>query len=145
MTEQPPLKPQVSIGKRSAVEKRTQDAIKKLEEKKYQDNHLKELERRRFQEAKARLKDFVVSMPLGQELDQEDQDEMGRLLRYYKHRYVTFCSILKEALTARRAKGPQMLPKKSAKQAEEAKGEIRVFSLKPSAQVKGQTDLSPEE
>jgi len=133
----------VSIGKRS-VEKRTQDAIKKLEEKKYQDNHLKELERRRFQEAKARLKEFVVSMPLGQELDQEDQDEMGRLLRYYKHRYVTFCSILKEALTARRAKGPQM-PRKSAKQPEEGKGEIRVFSLKPSAQVKGQTDLSPEE
>jgi hypothetical protein len=34
---------------------------KKLEEKKYQDNHLKELERKRFQEAKARLRDFVIS------------------------------------------------------------------------------------
>jgi hypothetical protein len=83
-------------------------------------------------------------MPLGQELDQEEQEEMGRLLRYYKHRYVTFCAILKEALTARRAKGPQM-PRKSIKQAEEVKGEVKVFSLKPSAQVKGQTDLSPEE
>ena len=58
------MKPQVTIGKRQ-VDKRTQDAIKKLEEKKYQDNHLKELERRRFQEAKGRLKEFVVAMPLG--------------------------------------------------------------------------------
>jgi hypothetical protein len=67
---------------------------------------LKELERKRFQEAKARLKDFVVFMPLGQSLDDEEKEEMQRLLRYYKHRFITFCSILKESLTARRAKGP---------------------------------------
>jgi hypothetical protein len=30
---------------------------------------------------------------------------MTRLLMYYKHRYLTFVQIMKEALTARRVKG----------------------------------------
>jgi hypothetical protein len=49
----------------SAASKKTTDLLKKLQEKKYEDNHLKELERKRFQEAKQRLKDFVLSYGTG--------------------------------------------------------------------------------
>ena len=51
----------------SAASKKTTDLLKKLQEKKYEDNHLKELERKRFQEAKLRLKDFVLSYGTGSE------------------------------------------------------------------------------
>jgi len=47
--------------------------IKKLEEKKYQDNHLKELERKRFQQAKQRLKEFVISRDTSETLDEDAQ------------------------------------------------------------------------
>ena len=107
----PTSKKPLSNTLKTDASKKTSDLLKKLEEKKYQDNHLKELERKRFQESKLRLKDFVVNMPLGQTLSEEEQVEMNRLLRYYKHRFITFCAILKEALTARRTKGPQMVKK----------------------------------
>ena len=47
--------------------KKTSDLLKKLAEKKYEDNHLKELERKRFQEAKIRLKEFVLSYGTNEE------------------------------------------------------------------------------
>jgi len=64
--------------------------LRKLEEKKYEDNHLKELERRRFQEAKLRLKNFVINRDMGETADEEQNLEQMRLLRYYKHRFCTF-------------------------------------------------------
>jgi hypothetical protein len=47
--------------------KKTSDLLKKLADKKYEDNHLKELERKRFQEAKIRLKEFVLSYGTNEE------------------------------------------------------------------------------
>lgn len=76
--------------------------MKKLEAKKFEDNHLKELERRRFQQAKQRLRDFVISY---NPLEEVDDLEQLRLLNYFKHRYSTFTQLMKEALTARRVKG----------------------------------------
>jgi hypothetical protein len=72
--------------------KKNQELLRKLEEKKYEDNHLKELERRRFQEAKLRLKNFVINRDMGGETaaDEEQSLEQMRLLRYYKHRFCTF-------------------------------------------------------
>ncbi len=49
--------------------------IRKLEEKKYEDNHLKELERKRFQEAKQRLKTFVINREPSKELDEAGEIE----------------------------------------------------------------------
>ena len=68
---------------------------------------MKELERKRFQEAKIRLKEFVLSYGQGGPSDEEQSLEQMRLLRYYKHRFCTFIQIMKEAVTARRVKGPQ--------------------------------------
>ncbi len=63
-------KPQITLlSNKDGPSKRTQDIIRKLEEKKYEDNHLKELERRRFQEAKLRLKNFVINREPSKELD----------------------------------------------------------------------------
>jgi hypothetical protein len=71
--------------------KKNQELLRKLEEKKYEDNHLKELERRRFQEAKLRLKNFVINRDMGETVADEEQSlEQMRLLRYYKHRFCTF-------------------------------------------------------
>ena len=88
--------------------------IRKLEEKKYEDNHLKELERKRFQEAKQRLKTFVINREPSKELDEACEIEQMRLLNYYKHRFCTFIAVMKEALTARRVKGPNLKPSKTA-------------------------------
>ena len=65
-------KPQMpQLGSREGgPSKRTQEMIRKLEEKKYEDNHLKELERRRFLEAKLRLKNFVINREPSKELDE---------------------------------------------------------------------------
>jgi hypothetical protein len=51
---------------------------------------------------------------------------------------------MKEALTARRVKGPQKRAIQNTND-EETKGAIKVFSLKPSHQVKALNDLSPEQ
>ncbi len=118
---------------RGDAAKKTQDIIRKLEEKKYQDNHLKELERRRFQEAKTRLKNFVVTRDPGIILEESEEVEQMRLLRYYKHRFCTFYSIMKEAMIAKRVVAK---PKKLAQGAEEEESKTagfnKVFSLNPS-------------
>jgi hypothetical protein len=80
--------------------------LKQLEAKKFEDNHLKELERRRFQQAKQRLRDFVIAYNPQEEQDDFSILEQERLLNYFKHRYSTFVQLMKEALTARRVKGP---------------------------------------
>ncbi len=96
------------LGNKDGASKRTHDLIRKLEEKKYEDNHLKELERRRFLEAKQRLKMFIISRDPNKELDSDQELEQTRLLNYYKHRFCTFIAVMKEGLTARRVKGPMM-------------------------------------
>ena len=87
--------------------------MKQLEAKKFEDNHLKELERRRFQQAKQRLRDFVIAYNPLEEQDDLALREQEKLLNYFKHRYCTFVQLMKEALTARRVKGPSQ--KKAAK------------------------------
>jgi len=64
---------------------------------------LKELERKRFQEAKARLRDFVINFS-DSSSDEELLAEQARILRYYKHRFITFVGIMKESLIAKRVK-----------------------------------------
>lgn len=65
-------------------------------------------------------------------------------MNYFKHRYTTFVQLMKEALTARRVKGPA-LKKAAAAKAEDDDQQIKVFSLKPSGQIKSMSDLTPEE
>lgn len=79
-----------------------------------------------------RLRDFVIN----RDVLNDESKEQTRLLRYYKHRYLTFVTILKEALNARRVKGPAKsqtaIKQVLVQNEEESKGAIKVFSLKPS-------------
>ena len=68
----------------------------KLANNKYQDNSVKELEVRRFTEAKLRLKDFIVLTNMS------DDEERSRLLAYFSHRYASLITILKEAVRTKR-------------------------------------------
>ncbi len=73
-----------------------------------------------------------------------------RLLNYYKHRFCTFIAVMKEALTARRVKGPNLKSSKAASstisvQEEEKSGQVKVFSLNPSQQIKTQNDLPADQ
>ena len=67
-----------------------------MADSKYEDNSLKELEFKRFNEAKKRLKDFIVFT------DMSDDEERGRLLAYFSHRYASLISFLKEAIRTKR-------------------------------------------
>ena len=67
-----------------------------LTEKKFEDNILKELEYKRFHEAKRRLRHFLI------QTDMEDVEERQRLLSYFSHRFVTFTAILKEVIRSKR-------------------------------------------
>jgi len=74
-----------------------------------------------------------------------------RLLNYYKHRFCTFIAVMKEALTARRVKGPNLKSSKaissinSAQEEEKSSGQVKVFSLNPSQQIKTQNDLPADQ
>jgi hypothetical protein len=58
---------------------------------------------------------------------------------------------MKEALTARRVKGPNLKPSKttsstnSAQEEEKSSGQVKVFSLNPSQQIKTQNDLPADQ
>jgi len=55
---------------------------------------------------------------------QERVEERTRLLQYYKHRYQTFISIMKDALRAKRV-GSKNLERKGS---EESKGDKKIFT-----------------
>ena len=70
--------------------------IKKLEGNKFEDNQLKELELKRFNHAKQRLKDFIVYS------DMSDEQERNKILQFFAKRYASFMSLLKEAVRAKK-------------------------------------------
>ena len=76
--------------------KRNIEHIKKLEGSKFEDNQLKELEIKRFNYAKQRLRDFVVYT------DMTDIDERNKILEFFAHRYSSLMSLLKEAVRAKK-------------------------------------------
>jgi len=57
---------------------------------------LKELEYKRFTEAKRRLRYFLVHT------DGKDLEEKNRLLKYYTHRYATLITIIKDCMRSKR-------------------------------------------
>lgn len=61
-----------------------------------EDNMLKDLETKRFQLARKRLKDFVSFS------DMTDEAERKRLLAYFSHRYFSLINMLKDAVRARK-------------------------------------------
>lgn len=70
--------------------------MQNLTEKRFEDNILKEVEFKRFHEAKKRLRNFLVVS------DMSDTEEKDRLLAYFSHRYVTLIAIIKEAVRSKR-------------------------------------------
>lgn len=65
---------------------------------------LKELERKRFLEAKQRLRNYMINHSTRQDSEEEEirGEERQRLLNYFKHRFPTFAGIMKESMNARR-------------------------------------------
>ena len=57
---------------------------------------MKEVEFKRFHEAKRRLRTFLI------QTDMSDVEERQRLLSFFCHRFVTLVSILKEATRSKR-------------------------------------------
>jgi hypothetical protein len=80
------------------------------------------------------LKSFVINREPSKELDEGGQVEQMRLLNYYKHRFCTFIAVMKEALIARRVKGPVLKSKTASSNTleEEKSSSFKVFSLNPS-------------
>ena len=72
--------------------------FRKLELKKFGDDQLAELSYVRFQEAKKRLRNFVISTDM-----KSDPAEKKRLMAYFQHRPHTFVTIMKECFKARKA------------------------------------------
>ena len=75
---------------------RNQKHLQDLSEKRFEDNILKEVEFKRFHEAKRRLRNFLIHTNMS------DIEERQRLLSYFSHRYVTLIAILKEATRSKR-------------------------------------------
>ena len=75
---------------------RNQKHLQDLSEKRFEDNILKEVEFKRFHEAKRRLREFLIHTNMS------DIEERQRLLSYFSHRYVTLIAILKEATRSKR-------------------------------------------
>lgn len=72
--------------------------LRKLELKKFGDDQLSELAYLQLQEAKKRLRHFVINTDM-----RSDATEKRRLLGYFRHRSHTYISILKECFKARKA------------------------------------------
>lgn len=68
--------------------------------KKFGDDMLAELSYVKFQEAKKRLRLFVINTDM-----QSDKLEKQKLLSYFKHRQHTLVMILKDCYKARKANG----------------------------------------
>lgn len=71
-----------------------------FKQKKFGDDMLAELSYEKFQEAKRRLRHFVINTDMT-----SDKEEKSRLLSYFKHRQHTLVMILKECYKARKANG----------------------------------------
>jgi hypothetical protein len=78
--------------------KKLESHLKKLEMRKFGDDVLAEHCHAKFQEAKKRLRHFVIAT------DMHDEREKSRLLAFFQHRPHTYTSLLKECFKARRAK-----------------------------------------
>jgi hypothetical protein len=76
--------------------------LRKLELKKFGDDQLSELAYLQLQEAKKRLRHFVINTDM-----RSDPVEKRRLLGYFRHRSHTYISILKECFKARKANKPK--------------------------------------
>ena len=89
-----------SFGKKAAAAGTTLDRNQKhlqdLSEKRFEDNILKEVEFKRFHEAKRRLRNFLIHTNMS------DVEERHRLLSYFSHRYVTLIAVIKEATRSKR-------------------------------------------
>ena len=79
-----------------AKKDRNQKHLQDLAEKRFEDNILKEVEFKRFHEAKRRLRNFLIHT------DMSDVEEKNRLLSYFSHRYVTLIAIVKESVRSKR-------------------------------------------
>ena len=94
---------------------RNLEHIKKLEGSKFEDNQLKELEQKRFNYAKQRLRDFIVYT------DMTDVDERNKILEFFAHRYSSLMSLLKEAIRAKKLQRGNTNQQPKIKEQEEAK------------------------
>ena len=65
--------------------------------KKFGEDSLAELSHTRFQEAKRRLRTFVINT------DMSDETEKKRLMAYFAHRTWTMVNLLKDCFKARKA------------------------------------------
>ena len=70
--------------------------MEKLGDQKFETNALKELETKRFKEAKTRLRNFLVNTDMG------PSDERERLFKYFGHRYSSLVQNLKDSFRARK-------------------------------------------
>ena len=66
--------------------------------KKFGDDQLAELSYARFQEAKKRLRNYVINTDM-----KSDFKEKKRLMAYFQHRSHTFINIIKDCFKARKA------------------------------------------
>ncbi len=66
--------------------------------KKFGDDQLAELSYLRFQDAKKRLRNFVVNTDM-----RGDEPEKRRLIAYFAHRPFTFINLMKDCFKARKA------------------------------------------
>jgi hypothetical protein len=71
--------------------------LRKLELKKFGDDQLAELSHARFQEAKKRLRNYVINTDM-----KSDPAEKKRLVTYFQHRSHTLINLMKECFKARR-------------------------------------------
>ena len=96
-----PVKPEKKVIKRTrvgkAVSTNLDSYLKQLEQKKFGDDLLAELSHARFQEAKKRLRNFVINTDM-----KSNPDEKARLMSYFAHRSHTFTNLMRECFKARR-------------------------------------------
>ena len=103
---QQPLVKEVKEPKRTSMKipggpgKDIESQLRQLEKKKFGDDMLAELAHMRFQEAKKRLRNFVINTDM-----MSDLDEKRRLISFFQHRPYTLITILKEAFKARKTSG----------------------------------------
>lgn len=84
------------MPRKSIVKSNNMDSL--FKNKKFGDDMLAELSYVQFQEAKKRLRHFVINTDM-----LSDQVEKAKLLNYFKHRQHTLQMILKECFKARKA------------------------------------------
>jgi hypothetical protein len=89
-----------NIDTRKSIPSKTNNMENLFKNKKFGDDMLAELSYVQFQEAKKRLRHFVINTDM-----QSDKVEKEKLLNFFKHRQYTLVMILKECYKARKANG----------------------------------------